>query len=108
MIENVITNVTARTTEVAGGWQVHLSDLEVEAFKKAHYKIEGYNQIVTGIQGNNPTDEIIIKLGQASAEMKDLGMDTAAAAIPELTQNPNMLFTWDCDFASKVLNVKLV
>lgn len=100
------TNV--KTIKIENGWAIMLTALEVKEFEDAHYRLEGYNQIVSAIQGNNPTDEILIKMGKTSAILKDLGANKAAECIPELVQNPDMQFTWDCDFINKILNIKLV
>lgn len=97
-----------KTVRIENGWAIMLTALEVKEFEDAHYRLEGYNQIISSIQGNNPTDEVLIRMGKASALLKDLGANKAAECIPELVQNPNMQFTWDCDFINKILNIKLV
>lgn len=96
----------SRLNKTQTGWNIELTDQEVEQFKEAHFRVEGYKAVIDNT--TVPVDAIVIKLGEASAKLKDLGMELAAKEIAELSENPNLAFNWDCDFGNKLLNVTLV
>lgn len=98
----------SRVNKVETGWTIELTEAEVKQFQETHYRMEGFGAIISAIQGNNPTDDILIKYGKASAELKDLGLNLVAAEIEELANDPTKQFTWTCDFGNKLLDVKLV
>lgn len=95
-----------QVTKLNQGWIIPLTDAKVAEIKEAHYRVEGLNAIVANSVGD-PTDTIIIKLGEASAKLKDLGMNIAAENIPEL-KDADIPFNWSCDFENKELVVTLV